>query len=59
MIKSDVRVQDPQKRPICPKVSQCLPLISKTPSRFRRKKQFEGDTTSPYNGNFRSMPKNF
>jgi len=56
-MKSDVRVQDPQKRPICPKAGRSVDLIKLGPSRFRRKKQFEGDTVSPYNGNFRSMPK--
>lgn len=56
-MKSDVRVQDPQKRPISPKVGHDVVPVKPFPSRFRRKKQFEGDTTSLYNGNFRSMPE--
>ncbi len=55
-MKSDIWVRDPQKRPICPKVGK-VSTVQPTPSRFKRKKQFDGDTVSPYNGNFKCMPK--
>lgn len=56
-MKSDVRVQDPKKRPVCSNVSSGTVVVKPGPSRFRRKKQFEGDTVSFYNGNFHSMPR--
>ena len=56
-MKSDVRVWDPQKRPISPKVGQSVTSLKSTPSRFRRKKRFHGSTVSRYNGNFCSMPE--
>ena len=58
-MKSDSHIQDPQSRPLCPKVNESSVEIRKTPSRFRRKKQFDGPTASIYNKNFKSMPKNF
>lgn len=54
---SDIRVRDPKKRPICPKMHRGVAPIKQDPSRFRRKKQFQGNTTSIYNSNFRTMPK--
>ena len=56
-MKSDVRVKNPKKRPVCSNVSSNTVAVKPSPSRFRRKKQFEGDTTSFYNGNFHSMPR--
>ena len=56
-MKTDVRVRDPMQRPVCPRVVlDGVPAV-RTPSRFRRKKQFGGDTASLYNANFKSMPK--
>lgn len=57
-MKSDIHVQDPRNAPICPKVAP-EPYIFKGPSRFRRKKQIEKVPVSKYNGNFKSMPKDF
>lgn len=45
------------KRPICPRASKSPLYLVKTPSRFRRRKHFEGSTISIYNENFRTMPK--
>lgn len=59
MMKSNLYVQDPQTRPLCPKVSEDTEEYEEGPSRFRRKKQFDGDTTTKYNENFQSMPKRF
>ena len=56
-MKSDVRIQDPKKRPVCSKGSSSTVAVKPGPSRFRRKKQVDGNTVSYYNRNFRSMPK--
>lgn len=59
-MKTDIQVRDPAKEPIAPKVglgtsaSYCLP---KYPSRFSRKKHFEGSPVSKYNENFTEMPE--
>lgn len=56
-MKTDVRARDPMRRPVCPMVVLGGAPAVRTPSRFRRKKQFGGDTASLYNGNFKAMPK--
>lgn len=56
-MKSDACKEDPKEPPICSDVSSNTVAVKPSPSRFRRKKQFEGDTTSFYNGNFHSMPR--
>ncbi len=56
-MKSDVRVWDPQKRPIYPKVDDSEVLDRPWPSRFRRKKQFHGKTASLYNEDIQAMPE--
>lgn len=53
---SDIRVKDQSKKPIVRKISRSCNLIE-TPSRFRKKKQFVGPTTSVFNQNFTKMPK--
>ena len=61
-MKSDIKVKDPAKRSIVPKVtsnSSSSYLQFKFPSRFSRKKRFEGSTVSEYNNNFKKMPKDF
>ena len=54
---SDIRVQDPMKRPIAPKPGKPAPVAPR-PARFRWKLQgFHGPTASRYNANFTKMPK--
>lgn len=58
-MKSNIKV--PEHKPIVPHIPEepdPVPFVE-TPSRFRKKKQFVGPTTSIYNNNFTKMPKNF
>lgn len=54
-----MNIQDTRKHLIYRKESKNETPLVHTPSRFRRKKQFHGDTASIYNNNFRDMPKDF
>lgn len=58
-MKSDGYVLDPQERPISPKARGDAEAPGKAPSRFRRKKRFDGATAMICNENFRSMPGRF
>lgn len=58
-MKSDIKVKDPAKRPIVPKVPSTDYPQFKFPSRFKRKKLFSGPTESIYNKNFKNMPSDF
>ncbi len=53
-MKSDIYVQDPQKRPICPKVPKPS-YVQPVPSKFHKKAQI--DKLPEPNNNFKTMPK--
>ncbi len=58
-MKSDDKLpRDPCSRPVVPRAT-ILDCSRKFPSRFKRKKGYDGPTANKYNKNFTKMPEDF